>query len=142
MRPVTHPESMSASPMNNSISIPHLHDDRANWPDYELKVRMAIGSQGLIRHIDGKARKPIPYLLTDRIPMKTPGIRASDDELEEKENKMDEYERKEYAAQHILLTTVSPRLAIIVKRMSVADTWTTIHNNATSKSQLHKVDGR
>ena len=72
--------------------------------------------------------------------MKALGVQASDDELEEQENKSDKYERKEYAAQHILLMTVSPCLATIVKRMSVADTWTAIHNDTTSKSQLHKVD--
>ena len=101
-----------------------------------------MGARGLIRHVDGTARKPVPYPIEKGIAMKKPGIEATDDELEEKEKKMDEYEQKEYAAQHVMLTTVSPRLATLVKSMSTKDMWDTIRKDATKKSQLHKVDTR
>ena len=127
---------------SNALSVPRLRDDGANWADYESKARTAMGVKGLIRHCDGSARKPVAYPEVNGIPMKTPGVKATDEDLEEKERKLDEYEQKQYGGQHILLTTVSPRLATIVKSMSPTEMWTTICTDATKKSQLHKVDTR
>ena len=72
--------------------------------------------------------------------MKTLGVKATDEDLEEKEHKFDEYKQKEYSVQHILLTTVSPCLAMIIKSMSAVNMWTAICLNTMKKSQLHKVD--
>src|ERR1700731_3754385 len=74
--------------------------------------------------------------------MKKAGIEVTDDEIEEKEKKLDEYEQKEYGAQHIMLTTVSPRLATLIKSKTASEMWSVICNDATKKSQLHKVDTR
>src|ERR1700731_4881446 len=72
--------------------------------------------------------------------MKKPGVEVTDDELEEKEKKLDEYEQKEYGAQHVMLTTVSPRLATLIKSKTTSEMWSVICNDAMKKSQLHKVD--
>ena len=73
---------------NSAIAVPHLCDDGANWPDYQLKARTAMGARGLIRHVDGTARKPDPYPEVNGVPMKKAGVEATDDELEEKEKKI------------------------------------------------------
>src|ERR1700730_6516228 len=127
---------------NSSIARPRLRDDGANWPDYQSKARTAMGARGLIRHVDGTARKPDPYPEVNGVPMKKAGVEATDDELEEKEKKLDEYEQKEYGAQHVMLTTVSPRLATLIKSKTASEMWSAICNDATKKSQLHKVDTR
>src|SRR3984893_5067785 len=111
-------------------------------PDYQSKARTAMGTRGLIRHVDGTARKPIAYPEVNGVLMKKLGVEATDDELEEKEKRLDEYEQKEYGAQHVMLTTVSPRLATLIKSKPANEMWTAIHNDATKKSQLHKVDTR
>src|ERR1700726_4200525 len=138
MRPVTQNDMPNSS--NNAIAVPRLRDDRANWPDYQSKARTAMGARGLIRHVDGTARKPVAYPEVNRGPMKKPGVEATDDDLEEKEKRLDEYEQKEYGAQHVMLTTISPCLAMLIKSMSTSEMWTVICNDATKKSQLHKVD--
>ena len=140
MRPVTQNDMPNSS--NNAIAVPRLRDDGANWPDYQSKARTAMGARGLIRHVDGTARKPIAYPEVNGVPMKKPGVEATDDDLEEKEKRLDEYEQKEYGAQHVMLTTISPRLATLIKSMSASDMWVAIRNDATIKSQLHKVDTR
>src|ERR1700731_3186691 len=125
---------------NSAIAVPRLHDDGANWPDYQSKARTAMGARGLIRHVDGTARKPVPCPEINGVPMKKLGVEATDDELEEKEKKLDEYKQKEYGVQHVMLTTISPRLATLIKSMSASQMWMVIHNDTTKKSQLHKVD--
>src|ERR1700719_4155706 len=100
MRLVTHPESTSTNSMSNAIAVPRLRDDGANWPDYQSKDRTAMGARGLIRHVDGTVRKLVAYPLVDGILMKAPGTKATDEDLEEKEKKLDDYEQKDYSAQH------------------------------------------
>src|ERR1700719_4233718 len=138
MRPVTQNDMPNSS--NNAIAVPRLRDDGANWPDYQSKARTAMGARGLIRHVDGTARKPIAYPEVNGVPMKKPGVEATDDDLDEKEKRLDEFEQKEYGAQHVMLTTISARLVTLVKSMTASEMWTAIHNDATKKSQLHKVD--
>ena len=52
-----------------SLLVPKLHDDTSNWADYELKLRKAMGSRGLWRHVDGVAVAPKPYVIVDGIPV-------------------------------------------------------------------------
>ena len=46
--------------------------------------------------------------------MKKVGLEATDDDLEEKEKRLDEYEQKEYGVQHVMLTTISPCLTTLI----------------------------
>src|ERR1700730_8205025 len=140
MRPDVQNDMPTSNSSNSTIAVPRLCDDGVNWPDYQSKARTAMGARGLIRHVDGTARKPVPYPELNGVPMKKPGVEATDDELEEKEKRLDEYEQKEYGVQHVMLTTVSPRLATLIKSKLANEMWMAIHNDATKKSQLHKVD--
>src|SRR3984893_12644308 len=142
MRPGAQNDMSNPNSSNSSIAVPRLRDDGANWPDYQSKARTAMGARGLIRHVDGTARKPLPYPEVNGVPMKKPGLEASDEDLEVIEKRVDEYEQKEHGSQHVMLTTVSPRLATLLKSMSTGEMWMAIRNDATKKSQLHKVDTR
>src|SRR3984893_940559 len=142
MRSVTQNDMPGSNSSNNAIAVPQLRNDGVNWPDYQSKARTAMGARGLIRHVDGTARKPVAYPEVNVVPMKEPGVEATDDDLEENEKRLDEYEQKEYGGQHVMLTTVSPRLATLIKSMSASDMWVAIRNDAMIKSQLHKVDTR
>ena len=100
---------MSTIPSINescSLAIPKLHDDENNWANYEPRLRKVMGLKGLWRHVEGLAVVPKPYIIADRIPVladgKTP---AMDEQIESKEVKLIEYEKWEYLAQHIILST-------------------------------------
>lgn len=69
---------------------------------------------------------------------KTP---ATEDQLEAKESKIIEFEKREYLAHHILLSTTSIRLGMKIKGLANAeDMWTVIKDDATSKSTLYLLD--
>ena len=98
------------TPNNNSTSlaVPKLHDDRSNWVDYEPRMQKEMGSRGLWRHIKGVAVAPKPYVVADGIPILADGkTAATEEQLEAKEAKMIEYKKREYLAQHIILSTMS-----------------------------------
>ena len=105
-------DTMSTLTMNSnsdsSLSIPKLWDDGSDWADYEPRLQKAMGSKGLWRHMEGLAVAPKPYVVADGTPVlsdrKTP---ATDEQLETKEIRMIEFEKKEFLAQHIILSTTS-----------------------------------
>ena len=100
---------------SNALSVPRLKDDDSNWVDYEDKIRTAMGAKGLIRHVEGTAQAPQPYALENGVQVTKPGTPATDDEIEAKEKKLDEFEQKQYMARHFIQSTISPRLASLVK---------------------------
>ena len=67
---------MTANTSSNTMAVPQLRDDGANWADYESKAQTAMGARGLIRHCDGTVQKPVTYPEVDGILMKTPGVKA------------------------------------------------------------------
>src|ERR1700684_339138 len=103
--------SSNANAESSSLSVPKLRDDGSNWADYEPRLRKAMGSKGLWRHVDGLAVAPKPYVVADGTPVLSDGkTPATDEQLEVKENRILEYEKREYLAQHIILSTTSVRL--------------------------------
>ena len=104
-----------------------------------------MGSKGVIRHVDGTARVPIPFKEVDGILVvdeKSPPTPATDEQIEAKEKRLEEYEQKEYTARHILLTTVSKRLAAKLRGKNAHEMWKTVKADATDKSDFYKVDAR
>ena len=107
MRPASQHED-SVAPQSSSFVIIKLRDDGSNWPNYKIRAKTAMGAKGLIRHVEGTARRPLPFDIENGQPVMESGKPATCLEIQELECAMDEYEQKEYAAQHIMLTTVSP----------------------------------
>src|SRR6266536_611198 len=137
--------SISTNPKDNTLTVPRLRDDGSNWVDYKEKVRSAMGSKGVIRHVDGTARAPMPYKEVDGIPVideKSPPTPATDEQIEAKEKRLKEYEQKEYTARHILLTTVSKCLAAKLRGKTAHEMWKIVEADATEKSDFYKVDAR
>ena len=81
-----------------------------------------MGAKGLWRHVEGTAAAPVPYVVTGGKAMlsdgKTPVL---DEQLEAKESKIIEFEKREYLAQHIILSTTSARLGAKIKDMLTAE---------------------
>ena len=101
-----------------------------------------MGAKALLRHIEGTAVAPKPFTVKDGVhllaDLKTP---ATDEQVEAKESKIIEFEKREYLAQHIILSTTSTRLGAKIKNMTSAkDMWKVVKEDATKKSTLHLLD--
>ena len=128
-------------PTSQTLSIPKLSDDGSNWVDYDTKATTAMGSKGLIRHIEGRARKPTPFAVENDVIMFDKNTPATDAQIDAKERLLEEYEQKEYLARHIILTSVSPRLFASIKtKKTSAEMWAAVKKDATAKTELHQVD--
>src|ERR1700731_132937 len=142
MRPTPQHED-SVAPQNSPFAIVKLCDNGSNWPDYEMKAKTTMGAKGLIRHVEGTARRPIPFDIENNRPVSEPGKPAMRLEIQDLERAMDEYEKKEYAARHIMLTTVSPHLSMILRaNTSAAQMWQQIVSDSMKKSRVRQVDTR
>ena len=129
------------NPTSQTLSIPKLNDDGSNWVDYEVKARTAMGSKGLSRHLAGSVIKPKPFNVENNVVMFDDKTPATDDQIEAKEKRLEEYEQKEYLARHIILTSISPRLFATVKtKDTAAELWQAVKADATAKTELHQID--
>ena len=136
---------MSTLTPNNdstSLAVPKLCDNGSNWANYKPRLQKVMGSRGLWRHVEGVAVAPKPYLIADGIPvLEDKKTMATEEQLELKEAKMIEFEKKEYLAQHIILLTTSVRLGAKIKDLdSAKDMWTKVKADATTKSTLYLID--
>jgi gag-polypeptide of LTR copia-type/GAG-pre-integrase domain len=126
-----------------TLSVPKLRDDGSNWTDYQPRIERALGSKGLWRHVVGTAVAPKPYALTTTgvsllADGKTP---ATEEQLESKDAKIQEYDRREYHAQHVILSTTSTRLGNKIKNLKTAkEMWEAVKADATTKSTLFILD--
>ena len=75
------------------------------------------------------------YVLAD---LKTP---ATEEQVEQKESKIAEYEKREYLAQHIILSTTSTHLGAKIKDLTSAnDMWKIVVADTTMKSTLYLIN--
>ena len=106
---------MSAFSTNNpdttTLAVPKLCDDGSNWADYKPRIQRALGSKGLWRHVKGTAIAPKLYVLVAGVPVLVDGTtQATEDQIEARETKIIDYDKREYLAQHVILSTTSTRL--------------------------------
>jgi len=105
--------SLNSSSDLTMLQIPKLRDDGSNWSDYQPRIQKAMGSKGLWRHIEGTAVALKPYAVVNDeyflSDLKTP---ATEEQIESKEMKLADFEKKEYLAQHIILLTTSVCLGL------------------------------
>ena len=129
---------MTPTSDSTTLSIPKLRDDGSNWADYEPRVRRAMGSKGLWMHVEGTATKPKPYAIVNVIPVLSDGkTRATEEQIETRETRMMDFEKCEYLAQHIILSTTSTRLGAAIKDVQTAkEMWDAVKADATTKSTL------
>ena len=85
---------LDSSSDSTNLQVPKLRDDGSNWSDYEPRIRKAMGSKGLWRHVEGTDTVPVPYPVTDGVAMtfdrKT---KAMEEQIEAKETKIIEFEK-------------------------------------------------
>ena len=125
--------SLSSSSDSTTLAIPKLHDNGSNWLDYKPRIRKAMGVKALWRHVEGTALVPKPFTVKDGVhllaDLRTP---AMDEQIEAKESKIIKFEKQEYLAQHILLSTTSTCLGAKIKDLSsTEDMWKIVKDDAT-----------
>ena len=131
----------SALLLNNSdsttLAIPKLHNDGSNWSDYEPRIQRAMGSKGLWRHVEGTTIVPIPYVLVARVPVLSDSkMPATEEQVEAKETKIMDYDKCEYLAQHVILSTTSTHLGAKIKNMKlVHEMWDAVIYLGCDKDQ-------
>ena len=105
-------------------------------------MRKVMGSRGLWRHVEGVATAPKLYVVADGVPVLADGKTvAMEEQLESKEAKIIEYEKWEYLAQHIILSTTSVHLGAKIKDLDTAEAmWKLVKLDATLKSTLYLLD--
>jgi hypothetical protein len=125
-----------------NLTVPKLCDNGSNWSDYKPHIQKAMGSKGLWIHVEGTAIAPKPCALVSSIPVlsdaKTPAL---EEQVEVKETRIIEFDKQEYLAQHVILSTTSTRLGVKIKDMkSVKEMWDAVKFDATTKSTLYLLD--
>jgi len=133
---------LNSSSDSTNLSVPKLHDDRSNWSDYQLRIKRAMGSKGLWRHVLGNAIAPKPYmLLNGAFVLSDEKTEATEEQVESKETKIVDFEKKEYIAQYILLSMTSTRLGSKIKELkSLKEMWDIIVADVMKKSTLYLLD--
>ena len=59
--------SLNSSSNSTTLQVPKLHDDGSNWSDYEPRIKKAMGSKGLWRHVEGTAIAPKLYAVVNGV---------------------------------------------------------------------------
>ena len=136
--------NMTSSPSSSTLAVPKLHDDGSNWADYYPRLQNVMGAKGLWRHMEGTATALVPFILSDGVPMLADGkTKATEDQIELKELKILEFEKRKYLAGHILMSTTSLCLSTKIKSLLTAeDMWKAVKDDATSKSTLFILDAK
>jgi hypothetical protein len=134
--------TMNSNSDTITLTMPKLCDDGSNWADYLPRLQNAMGAKGLWRHVEGTATVPVPFAITNGMSMLSDGkTPAMEDQIDAKESKIIDFEKREYFAWHILLSTTLICLGTKIKGLATAeDMWKIIKEDAMLKSTLYIPD--
>ena len=134
--------TLSSNSNSQNLTVPKLHDDGNKWADYKPQVMIAMKAKGIWKHVLGTAYEPKPYTQVNGIIVLSDGkTPAAEEKIMECEEKIDEYDRKENTAHHVILSTTSIRLGVKVKNLGTAmEMWDKVKRDATTKSTLFIIN--
>ena len=92
----------------------------------------------------GTAVAPKPYMLLNGIPVLADGkTEAMEEQVESREMRIMDFEKREYLAQHIILSTTSTHLGSKIKALkSAKEMWDVVEADVTTKSTLFILDAK
>jgi len=115
------PASTMDTTLPNSSSlynIPKLADDGSNWITYKERALTVIRARGLMQYLDGRAKEPAAYKTNAaRESLKPDGSKATETEIEELEEKIDEFFQKDSLTKQHIFSTISDRLLLQVQKL-------------------------
>ena len=105
--------------------------------------RMKERDTQYLQHADGCAKQPAPLITVSNVPMSSgsPIKPATQDEIDTVEKKLDNYEKNEAYAKHIILLSTSPRLSLKIKNEPTARSmWDAVVADVKNKNSLQHLD--
>ncbi|OAX31360.1 hypothetical protein K503DRAFT_703816 [Rhizopogon vinicolor AM-OR11-026] len=125
------------------FNIPKLTDDGLNWITYKERMLTVIGARGLMRYTDGHKVKPIPFVfdtLTKKL-KKPDGSEPTESEVEDLDDKIDEYHQKDSLIKQQIFSTISDQLLLHVQRLgSASKIWDEVCKIHEGKTELVQID--
>ena len=138
------PGGYSATNLSSSSSlgsVQELQDYGSNWLDYQSWMEKVLGAKGLWRYVVGTAIVPELYAMVNGVPVLKDGTPATDEEVEANEDEIIKHEKRDYLAQHMILSTISTRLEMKVRSlMLVMGMWDVVKADATSMTMIPILD--
>jgi hypothetical protein len=129
----------------SSLVLTKLNDNGSNWIDYKTRTLIALGSWSLRGYVEGTTVPATRYnkdssdnfVLDDGITV------ATSDQIDAREKRVEESEAKEFFAQHIIISSVSPRLVLKLTGLKTAkEMWDTVVGDYEGRSTMYQVDVR
>ena len=91
--------NLSSNSNSQNLTIPKLRDDGSNWADYDPWVMIAMKAKGIWKHVQGAAYEPKLYANVNGVHVLSDGkTHTMEEQIMEREEKIDEYEWKENTA--------------------------------------------
>ena len=92
--------TMNTSNSSSTIlAIPKLCNDGSHWADYQPRLQNVMGLKEFWRHVEKTATVSVPFATNNGIPMLNDRkMLAMEDQIESKETKILEFEKREYLA--------------------------------------------
>ena len=104
-------------------------------------MEKVLGAKGLWRHVVGTAIVPEPYAMVNGVPVLKDGTPATNEEVEVNEDKIIEHEKRDYLAQHMILSTISTRLEMkVISLMLARGMWDVVKADATFMTTIPILD--
>ncbi|OAX31144.1 hypothetical protein K503DRAFT_704152, partial [Rhizopogon vinicolor AM-OR11-026] len=111
-------------PGTNSVlfNIPKLAEDGLNWITYKERMLTTIGARGLMRYTDGRKVKPVPFVFDSSTNKykKPDGSEPTESEVEDLDDKIDEYHQKDSLVKQQIFSTISDQLLLCVQSLGSA----------------------
>ena len=134
-------------PSSNSalFNIPKLADDGLNWITYKERMLTALGARGLMRYTDGRKSRPDPFKVdeTTKKLKKPDGTTPTESEIEDLDEKIDEYHQKDSLVKQQIFSTISDQLLLRVQSLgSASKIWDEVCKIHEGKTELVQIDLR
>ena len=125
--------------------LPKLDEDSKNWLFYKTRMESAFAARGLMWHVNGKARKPVPkYVINDKgHAVDAAGVAVSADVQDASDRAEDDYEQKEGKVIDQITRTLSSVIITRIKAKkptTVAEWWKYVVGKSEGRSQLVVAD--
>jgi hypothetical protein len=112
---------MSSDSSIKILSLPKLQANGENWVMYKERLRNHLTSKGLIRHVNGTAKKPAEVeVINDKVHKKGNPVPMDDDELETYYDSFADYEQKEVQVRDVIYETIPKTIFLQVKGQPTA----------------------
>jgi hypothetical protein len=114
-------EFMSSGSSIKISSLPKLQANGENWVTYKERLRNHLTSKGLVRHVNGTAKKPAEVeIINDKVHKKGKPTPMDDDELETYYDSVADYEQKEAQVRDVIYETIPKSVFLQVKGQPTA----------------------